>query len=138
MKVDFYWCEITLYSGGREYLYGGKLAESPRLAVRWLAGQAVRLADLMEPHPLMPWLSENPGAIREVGDAESESQAPEELRAWESDSEELGAAMKMLVEGEFFRLVVSDDGMVINLTARPMPTNFVAAWRKFESSYQST
>ncbi|SFD43596.1 hypothetical protein [Streptomyces aidingensis] len=50
---DGYWCEVVARCPalGGEWVLGGYRAGTPRLALRWLRGQARRLSDALDPHP---------------------------------------------------------------------------------------
>ncbi|WP_103503284.1 MULTISPECIES: hypothetical protein [unclassified Streptomyces] len=50
---DGYWCETVVRSpdAGGEWHLGGHWAHTPDAALQWLRGQALRLADALEPLP---------------------------------------------------------------------------------------
>ena len=131
MNSDFYWCEVSLTSNGRSYMLGNSLDTSSRLAVRWLRGEARRVADLMDIPPNAPWLQGiSPRPLTALGDWG----AAQALRIWAADELQYSEAMSTLTEGSMFQLCVHDEGLGITLSARPMPVNFVAAWRRLEFS----
>ncbi|MFI9628732.1 hypothetical protein [Streptomyces sp. NPDC052042] len=95
---------------------GGVLVASPRLALRWLRGQAERLANGLDPDPGTPWVPRT--ALRAV--PASEPDAPAELRGWATDDECQGDALHRLASGGEFEFVVRDAVCWYGLTARPL------------------
>ncbi|MEU2825904.1 hypothetical protein ABZ763_27485 [Streptomyces bacillaris] len=61
--------------------------------------------------------------------------APEELRSWADDLSGHADAMGLLAHGNLFHLYTHDGQTGVSLSARPMPLNFVAAWRQFTGAY---
>ncbi|MFE7425970.1 MULTISPECIES: hypothetical protein [unclassified Streptomyces] len=95
---------------------GGALVASPRLALRWLRGQAERLANGLDPDPGAPWIPR--AALRAVPPAERD--APAELRAWAADDKCRGEALDRIASGGEFEFVVRDGACWYRLTARPL------------------
>ncbi|MFJ1640791.1 hypothetical protein [Streptomyces sp. NPDC088256] len=95
---------------------GGTLAASPRLALRWLRGQADRLANGLDPDPGSPWIP--PGALRPVSLADPH--VPSELRAWANDDERQVDALHQLATGGVVEFVARDRTGWYGLAAYPL------------------
>ncbi|MCI0383801.1 hypothetical protein [Streptomyces sp. CNQ085] len=92
-------------------LLGGYAGPSGVLALRWLCGQARRIADGLDPDPLTArWAAE--GTLGRVPDLPERpgrgADVPAELRRWCSDEEEQQAAAERLAQGLSFRLTTAD------------------------------
>ncbi|MEU3652000.1 hypothetical protein AB0E67_03970 [Streptomyces sp. NPDC032161] len=98
------------------FYLGGVLVASPRLALRWLRGQAERLANGLDPDPGTPWISR--AALRAA--PSSGPDAPAELRAWAADDEHQGEALHRLATGAEFEFIARDGACWYGLTARPL------------------
>lgn len=142
VPVDGYWCEVVAsYPDGRkEWVLGGYRANTPRLAVRWLRSQALRLANALDPIPgFGPFLPEvlhpanphnpNPGHV---------------FRQWSRDLTVQSRNMNDLVSGRPVLVAAGgpdrifgryDLDIYFSLTARPMVRNFTAEWKLDEMSY---
>ncbi|MFD7611018.1 hypothetical protein [Streptomyces sp. NPDC059828] len=140
--VEGYWCEVVAYypDGGMEWFLGGYRATSPRLAVRWLRGQALRLANALDPIPGMGPLP--PEALQEAN-----PKAPNPghiLRKWAGDQRAQDWQMAELVDGRSFAVMSggpdrlmghSDLDLYYALEVRPMVRSFVTDWRLQEVTY---
>jgi hypothetical protein len=82
---------------------GHGIALSRRLAVRWLCGQATRIADGLDPDPAAAWHS---AALLRM--PASLPDAARDLRAWRDDMKRQEEAMHQLARGEPFILTVCD------------------------------
>ncbi|MCM2389354.1 hypothetical protein [Streptomyces albipurpureus] len=121
-----YWAEVTAEGP----VYGSHdtarvvLAEyqSPfiRAAVRWLATQALRIADGLDPHPRMRWFPT--GALRIIPDhiGDQLDDVPAQLRAWAGSADERRATYQRLRNGDPFALIVSDHSGVYVLALWPV------------------
>lgn len=97
-------------------LLGTRQTTSPERALRWLCGQARRIADGLDPDPGMAWVPRN--AIVQIADTAPD--APAELRRWCGDLAELEAARNQLAAGREFTLTVQDTSGRYTLSARPL------------------
>ncbi|MFF2325812.1 MULTISPECIES: hypothetical protein [unclassified Streptomyces] len=102
---------------------GGTLVATPRLALRWLRGQAERLANGSDPDPdAAPWIP--PSVLRavplSVAGAPDVLDAPTELRAWAADDRRQDEALQRLVAGAEFEFIARDETCWYGLTARPL------------------
>ncbi|MGW3951183.1 hypothetical protein ACWEKM_09620 [Streptomyces sp. NPDC004752] len=116
-----YWCEVLAEGevyGTREvvpYVLGTFQTISPKLALRWLRGQAERIADRLDPDPARsPWFVPTECAAVPVPDA------PTELRVWATDPQEERAARDQLREGAPLSVVIPDSGCRYTLTVWPV------------------
>nr|WSZ97435.1 hypothetical protein OH820_18820 [Streptomyces sp. NBC_00857] len=98
-------------------LLGTRQTTSPDRALRWLCGQARRIADGLDPDPCAAWIPRS--ALVPVADPGPDVAA--ELRFWCGDLAEQEAARKRLAVGEEFRLSVQDANGRYTLSARPLP-----------------
>ncbi|MBT2401288.1 hypothetical protein [Streptomyces sp. ISL-100] len=131
-----YWCEVILSASGKDFPLNGYQAKSPRLAVRWMRDQALRVADLMDPDLSTPWLF-TPGArfspLREV--PADRPDAPQDLRNWHSDYNGQAVAMETLARGGLVRFSVDDGTTAIAFSARQLIVRFLDDWRLREVAY---
>lgn len=86
----------------------------PERALAWLRGEALRIADLLDPDPVRSvfWVTE----CEELPVPD----APTELRYWATDLEEQAAATARVGGGRSFSTVVPDVGCRWNLIIWPM------------------
>ncbi|MEV0438933.1 hypothetical protein AB0I84_14815 [Streptomyces spectabilis] len=117
------WCECSIAEAkdpaiAREWLLGTYAASSPRLAIRWFATWAPRLADLIEPPRDAPWVPKPNGALRPA--RETGLDAASALRAWPHDVGEHDQALTALRDGTPYRFTVSGSGLRYCLSARPI------------------
>lgn len=107
------------HSGAVRFFLGGTLAPTRHLALRWLRGQAHRLADGLDPDPRTAKVSA--GALRPVpayaGDA------PAELRRWATGLAEQGRAVEQLGASPTYLFVAREEAAWYLLTARPLLTS---------------
>ncbi|MFD7115715.1 hypothetical protein ACFWAA_01470 [Streptomyces sp. NPDC059922] len=107
-----YWCEVLAEGevfGTREtvgFVLGTFSTISPKLALRWLRGEAERIADRLDPDPahstwVMAWMRVDPVPTPDC---------PTDLRDWISDPREHQAARDQLAEGAPLSVVMSDSG----------------------------
>ncbi|SEQ47223.1 hypothetical protein [Streptomyces radiopugnans] len=89
-------------------LLGRYTGPSGGLALRWLRGQARRIADGLDPDPVTArWAAE--GTLGRVPDRPGRSaDVPAELRRWCADEERQRAAAERLAQGLSFRLTAAD------------------------------
>ncbi|MET8831864.1 hypothetical protein ABZX40_39555 [Streptomyces sp. NPDC004610] len=95
--------------------------ESPLLhtTARWLAAQALRVADRLDPHPgESPWCPA--GALRTVAGAEGD--VPTLLRQWAGSDDEQRAVSEQLEAGDPFALIVGDHTGLYVLALWPVST----------------
>ncbi|MET9656697.1 hypothetical protein [Streptomyces sp. NPDC006510] len=106
------------YAGDdRTTVYLGRiLVATPRLALRWLRGQADRLASGLDPDPDAPWVPR--AVLRTVPPCVAD--APTELRAWAGDDERQDDALQRLATGAEFEFIARDEVCWYGLTARPL------------------
>lgn len=117
-----YWCEVLAGGevyGTREtvpYVLATFQTISPKIALRWLQGEAEHLADLLDPDPkhspwVRPWMRVNPVPVPDC---------PTELRFWSLDAEEHQAARDQLKEGAPLSVVIPGRGCRFTLTVWPV------------------
>lgn len=120
-SIRAYWCEVVaegeVYGTSRStaFVLGTFSTISPKLALRWLHGEADRIADGLDPDPersawVEPWMCVNPGV----------PDCPTKLRAWIGDRGERQAARDQLAEGAPLSVVISDSGCRFTLMAWPV------------------
>ncbi|REK90808.1 hypothetical protein DY245_08150 [Streptomyces inhibens] len=89
---------------------------SPKLALRWLRGQAQHIADKLDPERRAVW-QQQAGHYFQVPAATCSAQ----LRAWCEDAREQNTAREQLNNGSPATLVVSDRTDRYTLTVWPLP-----------------
>ncbi|MPY53464.1 hypothetical protein [Streptomyces acidicola] len=133
--VDCVWCQSIVRSpDAGEWFLGGYQAASPRLAVRWLRGQAARLANALDPQPGCGSLPH--GCLREVS-----ANAPNPgriFREWAEDFPHQEKQMQTLAGGHLVSINaggpdrifgLSGTDVFYSLSARPVSVTFVTNWR---------
>ncbi|MCS0634609.1 hypothetical protein NX801_02810 [Streptomyces sp. LP05-1] len=117
-----YWCEVAaegpVYSTGRvvRYVLGTWQTLSPVLALRWLRGEARRIADRLDPDPACAaWVTE---AMRQP--VTPVPDCPAELRVWAADPADQRAARAHLKAGVPLTVTVPDTDCRYTLTIRPL------------------
>jgi hypothetical protein len=140
--VDGYWCEVVARSteASGEWFLSGYRADSPRLAVRWLRGQAARLANALDPKPGIGPIS--PECLREIGPA---GPGPGRIfREWMEDLRYQGTQMEALAAGHPVSINAGgsdrifgfcDADVFYSLSARPIAVHFVTDWRLSEINH---
>ncbi|GAA3856187.1 hypothetical protein GCM10023084_07610 [Streptomyces lacrimifluminis] len=116
-----YWCEVLAEGevyGTREivaYWLGTFQTISPKLALRWLGTQALRIADGLDPDPASsPWFSGR------TCEATPTRDAPAELRMWRADVEHQRAARECIKGGDPLFVVVRDMDCRYTLSVWPV------------------
>ncbi|MGG7608667.1 hypothetical protein ACQ5JZ_04430 [Streptomyces sp. ZG43] len=102
---------------GASVFLGGIITPTRRLALRWLRGQARRIADALDPYPYVRWAP--PGALRRVPAADRD--APGALRGWQASTECQDAALHALAAGGPFAFLTHDATCWYRLTVHPLP-----------------
>lgn len=102
--------------GRRSVFLGGTVAPTRRLVLRWLRGQALRLAGGLDPSPDVPWAPA--GVLRRIPAAALD--APGALRGWATSVAGQEDAAQRLADGEPFGFLVRDAAGWYRLTARPL------------------
>ncbi|SFC55607.1 hypothetical protein SAMN05421773_10479 [Streptomyces aidingensis] len=140
--VDGYWCEVVARSpeASGEWFLSGYRANSPRLAVRWLRGQAARLANALDPKPGIGPIP--PECLWEIGPS---SPNPGRIfREWMEDFRYQGTQMETLAAGRPISVNAGgpdrifgfcDADVFYSLSARPIAVDFVTDWRLSELSH---
>ncbi|QNE79231.1 hypothetical protein F0344_14285 [Streptomyces finlayi] len=98
------------------YVLGTFRTISPKFALRWLQGEAERIADRLDPDPgrsawVMPWMRVDTVPVPDC---------PTELRFWAEDPEEHQAARDQLKDGAPLSVVIPDRGCRFTLTVWPV------------------
>lgn len=117
-----YWCEVLAEGevyGTREtvpYVLGAFQTISPKLALRWLQGEAARIAERLDPDPeccpwAKPWMCLDTVPVPDC---------PTELRFWALDAEERQAARDQLKDGAPLSVVIPDTGCRFTLSVWPV------------------
>ncbi|MFI6639197.1 hypothetical protein [Streptomyces sp. NPDC050504] len=95
-----------------------------RLMIGWLADQALRIADGLDPAPDVHWLDPaQRGALMTSGSLTQLPSAPAELRAWCADPEERRTAYDRLRAGRQFVLGAADHTGTYALWVVPCPNH---------------
>lgn len=140
--IDGYWCEAIARSSdaGREWALGGYRANSPRLAMRWLRGQAARLANALDPVPGVGPIPTT--CLREVGEVRhSPGRA---FREWLADHPYQGIQASALVSGRHISVNAggpdgffgdADADVFYFLSARPISIGFLTDWKPSPPHY---
>ncbi|MCZ4606052.1 hypothetical protein O3S80_20290 [Streptomyces sp. Lzd4kr] len=112
-----YRCEAlaTPLEGKRAVVLAAHNARSPRLAARWLQGQAEHLARHLDPDPFAPWLHTVPLVL--TGD----TRAADVLRTWVRDPAKYADAIQKLAARTSYQLTVTDSDARYSLIAAPVP-----------------
>lgn len=121
-----YWAEATAegpVSGGAEsarVVLGTHGSPFIRPSLLWVAAQALRIADGLDPHPRTPWAPA--GALRPVPASVSDQlgDVPTRLRAWAGSNKERRAAYAQVRAGDPYALIVSDHSGVYALALWPV------------------
>ncbi|MFE1129585.1 hypothetical protein ACFW6R_23265 [Streptomyces albidoflavus] len=105
----------------RGFQLGGTTTRNARVALVRLRGQALRIADGLDPDPGTWWLP-NGGLVRLPDAPEALPDAPADLRAWVSSSVHQDDALDQLVNGFPLVLRVADrwSGCWFELAARSL------------------
>lgn len=140
MISDGFWCNVTAWPGdlSREIFLGGYQAATPRLAVRWLRGQAARLASALDPQPGTGWTQgEAAKTLRQLPD-----RLPDDwpdpghmLREWQHDDHRHEQVMAALLSGHPFALTTHDYSAYYMLSARPVSVSLLTDERRPEVTY---
>lgn len=117
-----YWSEIRaeglVYGTGEiaQYVLGTFQTISPVLALRWLRGEALRVADRLDPDPnRSTWVRP---AMRQA--AVPAPDCPTELRGWADDPAEQRAARTRVKDGDPLFVVVPDVDCTYTLSVWPI------------------
>lgn len=137
-----HWCDVIAWPQelSKEINLGGHLAKTPRLAVRWLQDQALRLARALDPQPGEGWAQgEAAGALRLLPD-----RLPHDwpdpgltLRTWHGDHQAHETGMEVLCRGQPFTLTAQDYSAYFMLSARPLSLTLLSDYRTHEPHYAS-
>ncbi|OWA10939.1 hypothetical protein B9W68_13900 [Streptomyces sp. CS227] len=96
---------------------GGIITPTRRFALRWLRGQARRIADALDPPPYVRWAP--PGPLRRIPAVDRD--APGALRGWRASTECQDAALRALAADEPFAFLTHDATCWYRLTVHPLP-----------------
>lgn len=116
MASDEYVAEVYAGDAQKTVFLGGFIGASPRLILRWLRGQAHRIADGLDPAPDTTWIPAR--GLRRI--AVPDWDAPTELRAWAADDGRQDHALQRLATGAEFEFIARDETCWYGLTARPL------------------
>ncbi|MEV7283721.1 hypothetical protein AB0O01_03990 [Streptomyces sp. NPDC093252] len=127
-----YWAEITaegpVYGGDRtgRAVIGRYGSAFVRLVLGWTVMGALRIADGLDPDPGVPWCAPRT-LVRVAGAVAAAGDVPTVLRRWSRSEGDQCAALRQLMGGDPWALIVSDDisGLysltVWPVTAREVP-----------------
>lgn len=133
---DGYRCEVVarVPDAEGEWMLGGYRAGTPRMALRWLRGQARRLADALDPMPDRGPFP--PGSLRRIG---PHSPNPGRIfREWMGDFRFQEVQLAALVNGRHISVNAGGPDRVCgwhgadvyySLSCRPIPVDFMTDWR---------
>lgn len=110
-----YLAEVYGGDGARSLWLGGTVAPTRCLALRWLRGQAVRIADGLDPGPDRAWAP--PGTLWTTPHA---ADAPTQLRYWAADMGLQETAFRYLADGMPYGFLARDASGWYRLYARPV------------------
>lgn len=117
-----YWAEVRaegpVYGTGETVSYVLRTTQSvsPVLALRWLRGEALRIADRLDPDPRRSaWVR----PTMRVPTAPAPD-CPTELRAWATDPDEQREAREHVKGGHLLFVRVSDADCTYTLSVRPV------------------
>ncbi|WP_340561917.1 hypothetical protein [Streptomyces sp. GSL17-111] len=111
-------------AAGHEIVLGRHRAWTPRLAVRWLRGQAARLADALDPVPgRVPFPA---GVLRPVLDGSPDPGGV--LRAWLADHALQEEQLASLRSGRRVGVTARDAELLYSLSAQPIPADALQPW----------
>ncbi len=129
--IDGYWCQALATSpAAGEWFLGGHRAPTPRLALRWLRGQATRLANALDPQPGSGPLP--PHCLHEVS-----TNAPNPgriFRKWAEDFRYQEKQLETLRDGHLITITAGGPDRIFDLTgtdvfyslsARPVSVDLV-------------
>lgn len=108
--------EVYGGDGARSLWLGGTVAPTRCLALRWLRGQAVRIADGLDPGPDRAWAP--PGTLWPT--PQTGADAPTHLRSWAGDLGLQEAASRRLADGMPYGFLARDASGWYRLYARPV------------------
>ncbi|KDR61298.1 hypothetical protein AB0F32_18335 [Streptomyces albidoflavus] len=111
-----YLAEVYGGDGARSLWLGGTVAPTRCLALRWLRGQAVRIADGLDPGPDRAWAP--PGTLWTTPHAGAD--APTQLRYWAADMGLQETAFRYLADGMPYGFLARDASGWYRLYARPV------------------
>ncbi|RZE02192.1 hypothetical protein C0Q64_12420 [Streptomyces albidoflavus] len=111
-----YLAEVYGGDGARSLCLGGTVAPTQGLALRWLRGQALRIADGLDPGPDSAWAP--PGTLWPVPQADLD--APTQLRSWAANVGVQEAASRRLADGVPYGFLARDASGWYRLHARPV------------------
>jgi len=101
--------------GKRTVVLAAYNARSPRLAARWMQGQADRLARRLDPDPFAPWLYAAPLVL--TGD----TSAADVLRTWVREPTKYADVIHKLAARVPYQLTATDSDARYSLIAAPVP-----------------
>ncbi|GAA4782487.1 hypothetical protein GCM10023329_35620 [Streptomyces sanyensis] len=117
-----YWAEVRaegpVYGTGEtvQHVLGTTQSISPVLALRWLRGEALRIADRLDPDPLRSmWVQP---AIRAA--TVPVPDCPAELRAWATDPDRQREAREHIKDGHPLFITVPDADCTYTLSVWPV------------------
>ncbi|MFJ3498347.1 hypothetical protein ACIPPJ_32820 [Streptomyces sp. NPDC086091] len=106
--------EGPVYGTGEHthYVFSTSQSISPVLAIRWLRGEALRIADRLDPDPShSPWLKRT---------ATAEADAPTTLRTWANDPTTERRARDHIKNGHPLHVTAPDPDCTYTLSVRPV------------------
>jgi len=103
-ESDGYWCECAAFTDQRPILLGCRQTGTPRLALRWLRGQALRIAEQLDASAALP------------------------VQEWYGSAVEHETELRVLIAGDLYAVTTYDDEARYVLSARPMRTVSFLEW----------
>jgi hypothetical protein len=128
-----FWCELsaTPPDQSSRIVLGSYRAPTPRLAVRWMRGQAERVARALDPDSDASWLPSGCAHMVSPGD----SNPGRVMREWARSLHEEEEALAMLREGWPYTLATCDETAFYALTAGPLALPTTTPFRVYQRVY---
>ncbi|URN13208.1 hypothetical protein LUW77_21810 [Streptomyces radiopugnans] len=128
-----FWCELsaTPPDQSSRIVLGSYRAPTPRLAVRWMRGQAERVARALDPDPGASWLPPGCAHVTSPGTLNP----GRVMREWARSPHEEEDALAMLSEGWPYTLAACDETACYALTAGPLALSATTTFRAYQRAY---
>ena len=128
-----FWCELSAAPPDQSsrIVLGRYRAPTPRLAVRWMRGQAERVARALDPDPGASWLTPGCAHVASPGTLNP----GRVMREWARSLHEEEEALAALRESQPYTLSACDETACYALTAVPLALSATTAFRAYQRAY---